>query len=227
MKISVVMPVFNEENTIREIIKKVQDINIDKEIIIVDDCSTDKTGDILKNLKGDDIKVLFHDKNSGKGGALRTGFRHVTGDIVIIQDADLEYDPKEYYKLITPIVEGHADVVYGSRLSGGMPQRVYMFWHKAGNVFLTLLTNILYNTTLTDMETGYKIFRREVLDGINIKSRDFTVEPEITAKILKKKYRVYEIPICYYGRDYSEGKKIRWWHGIAALLALIRYRFMD
>jgi glycosyltransferase involved in cell wall biosynthesis len=227
MKISVIMPVFNEENTIREIIKRVRDIDIDKEIIIVDDHSTDKTRDILRNLKEDNMKIFFHDKNIGKGGALITGLSQAKGDIVIFQDADLEYDPVEYPRLIEPIVKGYADVVYGSRLSGGRPQRVYMFWHKVGNNFLSLLTNILYNTTLTDMETGYKVFKRDALKDIRIKSNDFTVEPEITAKILKKRCRIYEIPISYYGRDYSEGKKIRWWHGISAVWALIKYRFVD
>ncbi|MBU1913136.1 MAG: glycosyltransferase family 2 protein, partial [Candidatus Omnitrophica bacterium] len=143
------------------------------------------------------------------------------------QDADLEYDPEEYPKLLDPIIKGHADVVYGSRLSGGRPQRVYMFWHKLGNNILTLLTNILYNTTLTDMETGYKVFKREIVKDMNIRSGDFTVEPELTAKIFKKKCRVYEIPISYYGRDYSEGKKIRWWHALSAIWALLRYRFTD
>ena len=227
MKLSVVIPVFNEEKTIEEIIRRVQAIDIDKEIIIVDDFSTDKTRDILKSVKENKIKVLFHDKNSGKGAALKTGFKEATGDIIIIQDADLEYDPREYANLIEPIVEGHADVVYGSRLSGGRPQRVYMFWHKLGNNVLTLLTNIIYNTTLTDMETGYKVFKREVLRGIDIKSRDFTVEAELTAKIFKKRSRVYEIPISYYGRDYLAGKKIRWYHAISAIAALIKYKFWD
>lgn len=227
MKLSVVIPVYNEEKTIIEIIKNVQDVNIDKEIIIVDDGSTDKTKEILQGLKHNDARVLFHDKNYGKGKALKTGFSATTGDIVIIQDADLEYDPNEYQRLIDPIAEGYADVVYGSRLSGGRPQRVYMFWHKVGNNFLTLLTDILYNATLTDMETGYKVFKREVIKNIDIKSKDFAVEPEITAKIFKKRYRVYEIPISYYGRDYCEGKKIRWWHGIGAIWALIKYRFID
>lgn len=227
MKISVVIPVYNEEDTIREIINTVQEADIDKEIVIVDDGSTDKTKEILRGLKDGNIKVLFHDKNYGKGRALKTGFKEASGDIIIIQDADLEYDPKEYLSLLEPIIKGYADVVYGSRLSGGRAQRVYMFWHKIGNNFLTLLTNILYNTTLTDMETGYKVFRKEVLKDINIKSNDFTVEPEITAKVFKKKYRVYEIPISYYGRDYSEGKKIRWWHGISAIIALVKYRFVD
>lgn len=226
MRLSVIIPVFNEEKTIREIIVKVQAVNVEKEIIVVDDKSTDKTREILKQL-GQEIKVVHHEKNIGKGGAVKTGIKEAKGDIIIIQDADLEYDPKEYPRLIEPVVEGHADVVYGSRLSGGRPQRVYMFWHKVGNNFLTLLTNILYNTTLSDMETGYKVFRKEVLDNIDIKSKDFTFEAEITAKIFKKRYRVYEIPISYYGRDYSEGKKIRWYHAISAIIALIKYRFVD
>jgi glycosyltransferase involved in cell wall biosynthesis len=227
MKVSVVMPVFNEENTIREIIKRVREIDIDKEIIVVDDCSTDKTRQILQEIKEDNLKVLFQDRNFGKGRALKAGFKQATGDIVIIQDADLEYDPAEYPRLIEPISRGYADVVYGSRLSGGRPQRVYMFWHKVGNNFLTLLTNLLYNTTLTDMETGYKVFKREVLRDIDIKSKDFTFEAEITAKVFKKKHRIYEIPISYYGRNYSEGKKIRWWHGLTALWALLKYKFVD
>jgi len=227
MKISIVIPVFNEESTILDIIKRIQNIGMDKEIIIVDDGSNDGTRGILKNLKEDNIKIFYHDKNQGKGAALKTGFLHVEGDVIIIQDADLEYDPIEYSRLIEPIIKGHADVVYGSRLSGGRPQRVYMFWHKVGNNILTLFTNILYNTTLTDMETGYKVFKREVVKGINIKSKDFTVEPELTAKIFKKKLRVYELPISYYGRDYSEGKKIKWYHAFSAIWALIKYKFTD
>ena len=225
--LSVVMPVFNEEKTIEEIIRKIQVIDVDKEIIIVDDFSTDRTRDILKSIKEKNIKILFHDENLGKGAALKTGFLYVKGDIVIIQDADLEYDPSEYPALMEPIIKGHADVVYGSRLSGGRPQRVHMFWHKLGNNMLTLFANILYNTTLSDIETGYKVFKLEVIKDMNIKSRDFTVEAEITAKIFKKKYKVYELPISYYGRSYSEGKKIRWYHGITALLALIKYKFID
>ena len=225
--LSVVMPVFNEKDNIKEIIRRVSQVDIDKEIIIVDDASTDGTRELLKEIKQDGVRVLFHDKNSGKGRALRTGFKEATADIVIVQDADLEYDPREYAKLIDPIAQGCADVVYGSRLSGGMPQRVYMFWHKVGNNFLTLLTNILYNTTLSDMETGYKVFKKDVIRKIDIKSNDFTVEAEITAKIFKQKCRVYEIPISYYGRDYSEGKKIRWYHGLSAIVALIKYKFVD
>jgi glycosyltransferase involved in cell wall biosynthesis len=227
MTLSVVMPVFNEEKTIEEIIRKVQAIDVDKEIIIVDDFSTDRTRDILKGIKEKNIKILFHDRNLGKGAALKTGFLYVKGDIVIIQDADLEYDPSEYPALMEPIIKKHADVVYGSRLSGGRPQRVYMFWHKLGNNMLTLFANILYNTTLSDIETGYKAFKLKVIKDMNIKSRDFTVEAEITAKIFKKKYKVYELPISYYGRSYSEGKKIRWYHGITAMLALIKYKFTD
>src|SRR3989338_333633 len=227
MKISVVIPVFNEEKTVSEVIRSVQDVDIDKEIIIVDDGSTDKTREILQNLKEANVKVLFHDKNLGKGGALKTGFSHATGDIVIPQDADFELDPSEYHRLREPIVQGHADVVYGSRFTGGRPRRVYGFWHMIVNNFLTSLTNILYNTTLTDMETCYKVFKKEVLNTIDIKSRDFSFEPEITAKIFKKGYRVYEIPVSYYWRGYAEGKKIRWWHGISAVWTLLKYRFVD
>lgn len=227
MRLSVVIPAFNEQDTIAEIIKKVQAIPIDKEIIAVDDGSTDKTAEILRGLEYDNLRVLSHGSNRGKGGALKTAFSHVNGDVIIIQDADLEYDPREYPRLIEPIAEGHAEVVYGSRVSSGRPQRMYMFWHRVGNNFLALLTNLLYNTTLTDMETGYKVFVKKVIDNMNIRSRDFTVEPEITAKILKRQYRIYEIPISYYGRNYSEGKKIRWWHGLSAVWALLRYRFAD
>lgn len=227
MKISVVIPVFNEENTIREVIKSVQDVDIDKEIIVVDDGSTDKTKEILQNLKEDNVKVLFHDRNLGKGGALKTGFSHAKGDIIIPQDADFELAPNEYHGLIEPIIKGYADVVYGSRFTGGRPRRVYMFWRKIANDFLTLLTNMLYDTTLTDMETCYKVFKKEVLESISIKSNDFSFEPEMTAKIFKKRYRVYEISVAYYSRDYSEGKKIRWWHGISAVWTLIKYKFVD
>ena len=229
MKLSIVIPVYNEANTVIKVINKVKDIKIDgeKEIIVVDDGSRDGTSDILNSIKDQRIKVYRHDKNQGKGAALKTAFSHTSGDIVIIQDADLEYDSREYNSLLDPIVNHDADVVYGSRLSGGRPVRTYMFWHKVGNRVLTFITNILYNTTITDMETGYKVFRKKVIDGLNIRSKDFTVEAELTAKIFKKQYIVYEVPISYYGRSYSEGKKIRWYHGISAIWALIRYKFTD
>lgn len=227
--LSVVMPVYNEKDTILKIIDKVLRLDIVKELIIVDDSSSDGTVDILKNSRFDDrVRLFYHDKNMGKGAALRTGFQNVSGDVVVIQDADLEYDPNEFIEMIKPINDSVADVVYGSRLSGGKPQRMYLFWHKAGNDFLTFVTNILYNSTLTDMETCYKMFRKNVIDNIKIHSNDFSIEPELTAKILKnKKLRIYEMPISYYGRNYSEGKKITWRHGFGAIWTLLKYRFID
>lgn len=223
MKLSVVIPVYNEINTVEEILRRVKKVKIEKEIIVVDDCSTDGTRDVLKELSGNGIKVLFHEKNMGKGAALRTGFKHLSGDIVIIQDADLEYYPEEYPQMIQLILEGKADVVYGSRFLGR--HRVFMFSHYLGNKFLTFLTNLLYNSTLTDMETCYKAFRAEILKGLNLKSKSFGFEPEFTAEILKRKLRVYEIPISYDGRTYAEGKKITWKAGLVALYWLIRCRF--
>jgi len=227
--LSVVMPVYNEKDTVLKIIDKVLKIDFVKELVIVDDCSTDGTRELLKNSKLDNkVRVIYHEKNLGKGAALRTGFKQLSGDMVVIQDADLEYDPKEFIEMIRPIQEGAADVVYGSRLSGGRPQRVYLFWHRVGNDFLTFLTNLLYNTTLTDMETCYKMFRRSVIDNITIRSNDFSVEPELTAKILKNKaLKIYEMPIAYFGRNYEEGKKITWRHGFSAIWTLLVYRFMD
>lgn len=228
-KITILIPVFNEIKTINEILEKVENISfcdLEKEIILIDDFSTDGTREILENLK-DKYKVFFHDKNYGKGAALRTGFEHVSGDIVVIQDADLEYDPKDYEPLIRLILDGHADVAYGSRLSGGKPSRSFMFFHLLGNKFLTLLTNVLYNTTLTDMETCYKAFRVEFIKGLKIKSNRFDFEPEITAKVLKRGARLYELPISYFGREYDEGKKITWKDGIHAVWALIKFRFVD
>lgn len=227
--LSVVMPVYNEKETVLKIIDKVLKLGIVKEIILVDDFSNDGTRELLKNSRLDNrVKLLFHDKNMGKGAALRTGFKNITGDVAVIQDADLEYDPNEFMELIKPIQEGVADVVYGSRLSGGKPQRVHLFWHRIGNDFLTFLTNLLYNTTLSDMETCYKMFKRNVISGITIRSNDFSVEPELTAKILKNKsLRIYEMPISYYGRNYAEGKKINWKHGFGALWALLKYRFTN
>lgn len=229
LSLSVVVPVYNEKNTILRIIDKVLKLDIVKELIVVDDCSRDGTADMLKNNKFDSrVKVFYHDRNTGKGGALRTGFKYVTGDVVAVQDADLEYDPNEFNEMIKPIEAGVADVVYGSRLSGGRPQRVHLFWHKVGNGLLTFVTNLLYNSTLSDMETCYKMFKKGVIDRINIRSDDFSVEPELTAKILKdKSLRVYEMPISYYGRSYAEGKKISWKHGFGALFALLKYRFVD
>lgn len=226
MKLSVVIPVYNEKSTIKDLIRKVEGVNLDKEIIIVDDYSTDGTREILKSLENNKYKIIFHDKNMGKGAALRTGFKQVDGDIVIIQDADLEYDPNEYEKLIVPIIEGNADVVFGSRFLTGQ-HRVLLFWHYLGNKLLTTLSNMFSNLNLTDMETCYKVFKKEVLNEINFKSNRFGFEPEFTVKVAKKKYRIYEVPISYFGRDYSEGKKITWKDGIIAIWCIIRYRIMD
>jgi glycosyltransferase involved in cell wall biosynthesis len=228
-KITILIPIFNEVNTLKIILQKVEEANfcgLEKEIILIDDFSTDGTREILKELEGK-YKIFYHDKNMGKGAALRTGFEHVTGDITVIQDADLEYDPVDYEPLIQLILDGKADVAYGSRLSGGKPSRSFMFTHLLGNKVLTLMTNILYNTTLTDMETCYKAFKTEFIKGIEIKSNRFDFEPEITAKVLKRGARLYELPISYYGREYDEGKKITWKDGIHAILALIKFRFTD
>ena len=228
MELSVIIPVYNEKKTIKEIIARVKEVEpLDKEIIVVDDFSDDGTRDILKNINDERVKALFHEKNLGKGAAVRTGFAEAKGDIVVIQDADFEYDPQEIQLLIKPIKDGVADVVYGTRLTGGKPQRVHMFWHKVGNVFITFFANILYNSTMTDVETCYKAFRRDFIKDIKIKSNGFAIEPEITAKILKKGARLYEIPISYYGRGYDEGKKIRFYHGFEAIWALIKFRFTN
>jgi glycosyltransferase involved in cell wall biosynthesis len=222
LKISVVVPVYNEKNTIREIVRRIQEVSFEKEIIIVDDYSTDGTREILKGMEGNTLKILFHDRNQGKGAALKMGFQSVTGDIVIIQDADLEYNPQEYSILIQPILDGKADAVYGSRFLA-CPHRVLLFWHYVGNKFLTTLSNLFTNLNLTDMETCYKAFRSSLLKNIDIKSKRFGFEPEITAKLSKLKCRIYEVPISYSGRDYSEGKKINWKDGIAAFFWIIRY----
>ncbi len=227
MKISVVIPVFNEVNTVSKIINRVRDVDLNKELIIVDDCSTDGTRDVLKGLNGSpDLRILYHDKNRGKGAALRTGFQHINGDIVIIQDADLEYNPMEYHRLIKPILDGRADVVYGSRFITTEERRVLFFWHSMGNTFLTLLSNMATNLNLSDMETCYKVFKAEVIKNIAIEEDHFGFEPEITAKIAKRKYRIYEVGISYSGRDYSEGKKIGWKDGIRALWCIIKYNFI-
>jgi glycosyltransferase involved in cell wall biosynthesis len=201
-------------------------VALEREIILVDDGSTDDTAAILAQYTGDPrIRVLSHERNRGKGAAIRTGFAAASGDIILIQDADFEYDPRDYPRLLEPIVQGRADVVYGSRLSGGQPQRVYLFWHLVGNRLLTLLTNLLFNSTLTDMETGYKVFRREVVDAFRLRENDFRIEPEMTAQVLRNpRLRVYELPISYYGRTYQEGKKITWRDGFKALQTLVRCR---
>ena len=226
-KVTILIPVYNEVNTLKQLLKKVEHANfcgLEKEILLIDDCSTDGTKELYGDLP---YKVLYHDYNQGKGAALRTGFLEATGDIIVIQDADLEYDPADYDPLIKLILEGHADVCYGSRLSGGKPSRSFMFTHLLGNKFLSLLTNILYGSTLTDMETCYKAFRADFIKDITIKSNRFDFEPEITAKVLKKGARLYELPVSYYGRDINEGKKITWRDGIFAIIALIKYRFTD
>lgn len=222
MLLSIVMPVYNEIDTIQAIIDAVFEEPTEKELIIVDDYSTDGTRDYLHTLDRENIKVFFHEKNVGKGGAVRTGLQHVSGEIVIIQDADLEYSPEEYAKLIKPILADKADVVYGSRFIGP-EHRVLFFWHYLGNKFLTLLSNMFTNLNLSDMETCYKAFRREIADRLTIESNRFGMEPEITAKIAKLKCRVYEVPISYYGRDYSEGKKITWRDGFSAMWCIIKY----
>ncbi len=226
MKLSVIIPVYNEKNTIEEIIHRVLNVEIglEKEIIVVDDCSQDGTREILEGLNQPNIKVYFHSKNQGKGAALQTGFSKAEGDIILIQDADLEYDPREYPILLEPILDGRADAVYGSRFLGG-PHRVLFFWHYIGNRLLTTFSNMLSNLNLTDMETCYKVFKRETLNKITIKSKKFGFEPEITTKLAKLKCKIYEVPISYSGRDYSEGKKIGWKDGIAAIFHIIRFKF--
>lgn len=228
MKISVVMPVYNEVDTIEEIISRVNSVAMDKEVIVVDDFSTDGTRERLEEIiQGqDNLKVLYHDRNKGKGAALRTGFASLTGDVVIIQDADLEYDPVDYPRLLEPILDGRADVVYGSRFLGG-PHRVLFFWHYVGNKLLTLLSNALTNLNLSDIETCYKVFRSEILKDIAFKSNRFGFEPEFTAKVAKMKLRIYEVPISYSGRTYAEGKKITWKDGLMALYQIIWYRIFD
>ena len=224
MKLSVVIPCFNEVKTLNELLAAVKECGVeDLEIIIVDDCSTDGTRELLKNLNDETIKVLYHDFNKGKGAALRTGFKSATGDICIVQDADLEYDPKEFPLLLDPIIKNKADVVFGSRFQSGRPHRVVYFWHRIGNGVLTLLSNFFTDLNLSDMETCYKAFRTEVIKSIDIKENRFGFEPEITAKISKMDLRIYEVGISYYGRTYDEGKKIGWKDGVRAIYCILKY----
>ena len=227
MKLSVIIPIYNEVESIREIIKRVQGTKLAWEIVLVDDGSIDGTRDLLKEMDGkDNVRVVLHEKNQGKGAAVRTGFSTARGDVLLIQDADLEYDPRDYPTLLKPLEEGIADVVYGSRFLGG-PRRVVMFWHMIANYLLTFMTNILYNTILSDMETGYKVFRKEVIEGMPLHAKRFDFEPEFTAKILKRKYRIFEVPISFNPRDYSQGKKIKLKDAFEAVWTLLKYRFVD
>ncbi len=228
MKLSIIVPVYNERNTVREILRRVKAVDlgdVEKEIIVVDDGSTDGTSDILKFEEDSSTRVISHSQNFGKGAAVRSALPYVTGDYILIQDADLEYDPDDYAALLKPVLKGKAEVVYGSRFTG--EHRNMLFWHMVGNKFLSLVTNILYDSTLSDMETCYKLISKKVIDGITLKCNRFDFEPEITAKILKKGIRIYEVPISYAGREYNEGKKIKWVDGFIALWTLIKYRFVD
>jgi len=250
VKLSILIPAYNEKQTIQgilarvravDLVVEVQDgsldcslpadvkglVRLEKEIIVVDDGSTDGTRGILQQeAEQEDVRVFFHETNQGKGAAVRTAIQHATGDILLIQDADLEYDPRDYPALLQPIIEGRADVVYGSRFLGG-PRKAMLFWHAAGNKLLTFITNILYDAILSDMETCYKVFRSDVIKDIPLHARRFEFEPEVTAKVLKRGHRIYEVPIAYTGREYEEGKKITWRDGPSALWTLIKYRFVD
>jgi glycosyltransferase involved in cell wall biosynthesis len=223
VRVSFLIPAYDEEATIGEVLERIASLGLDSQVIVVDDGSRDRTAEIAEQHGA----TVVRKANGGKGSALRAGIPLIDGDIAVIQDADMEYDPVEVPTLIRPIADGVADVVYGSRLSGGKPQRAYLFWHLVGNRFLSLLTNVLYNTTLSDMETGYKAFRTDVLRSLDLREDDFGIEPEMTAKVCKQGLRVYELPISYYGRTYAEGKKITWRDGFKAVFVLLRVRFSD
>ncbi len=229
MKLSIIMPVYNERDTLREILRQVRAVEVpgvEKEILVVNDGSTDGSRQILEEEAGaGDLRIFHHELNRGKGAAVRTAIEHASGDIILIQDADLEYDPRDYPKLIQPIVEGRVVVVYGSRFLG--PRKAMLFWHMLGNKLLTLVTNILFNAILSDMETCYKCFRSDVLQDIPLRSRRFEFEPEVTAKVLKRGHRIFEVPISYYGREFHEGKKISWRDAPLAFWTLLKYRFVD
>lgn len=229
-KLSIIIPVYNEKETILEILKRIDAVvlELEREIIIVDDGSTDGSAEVLKNLDKEKYKIIFQIKNEGKGSAIQAGLKMATGDVVIFQDADLEYDPADYSAMIEPILSGRADVVYGSRFISDKPKRVLFFWHYLGNTFLTFLSNLFTGLNLTDMETGYKAFRKEVADALKnkLQSKRFGIEPEITARLAKGKWKVYEVGIAYYGRDYSEGKKINWWDGLAAVWHIIKFNLL-
>jgi glycosyltransferase involved in cell wall biosynthesis len=228
LTLSVLIPVFNERDTIRHVIERVRSVPVPKQIVLVDDCSIDGTREILRTIAASepDLVIRFHEVNRGKGAAIRTALGEATGDVVIIQDADMEYDPVEYPRLLEPIRQGVADVVYGSRFLGG-PHRVLFFWHQFGNRVLTLLSNILTNLNLTDMETGYKLFRTEILKNMRLTTDRFGFEPEVTARVAQMRCRVYEMPISYWGRDYEEGKKITWRDGVAALWFIFKFNVLD
>ncbi len=228
MRISVIIPVYNEDATITELVSRVQAVDLETDIIIVDDGSTDGTSAHLETIDStfENVRILRHEKNCGKGAALRTGLAEATGEVIIIQDADLEYDPRDYETLLVPILDGRADVVYGSRFLGG-PQRVLFFWHYVGNKLITLLCNAFSNINLSDMETGYKVFKKAVIEDISLRSNRFGFEPEFTMKIAKKGFRIYEVPISYSGRTYEEGKKIGWYDGLAAIFTILWFRFFD
>ncbi len=227
MRISFLIPALNERKTILEVLERIEALGLDRQLIVVDDGSTDGTSELLEEWgRGRDGIVLLRQENAGKGAAIRAAIPDIDGEIAVIQDADLEYDPADVPGLIEPIERGVADVVYGSRLSGGRPQRAYLFWHLVGNRFLSLLTGVLYNTTLSDMETGYKAFRTDVLKGLDLREDSFAVEPEMTAKLCRQKLRIYELPVSYYGRTYAEGKKITWRDGFRAIAVLLRIRLL-